>query len=126
MAVAQQSRSDSLQLEEIIVTAEKRESTVQTTPISLTAVTGADIQDRGLADLDNHPIRDEERQHHLLIPRQPIAEYGVHVHIPEPWNQVPARAIHGPRVGGGMHGVALAELDDAPILDDDGHIRLWR
>jgi outer membrane receptor protein involved in Fe transport len=52
-AIAQQSRSDSLQLEEIIVTAEKRESTVQTTPISLTAVTGADIQDRGLADLDN-------------------------------------------------------------------------
>ena len=43
-AIAQQSRSDSLQLEEIIVTAEKRESTVQTTPISLTAVTGADIQ----------------------------------------------------------------------------------
>ncbi|HWS63134.1 MAG TPA: TonB-dependent receptor [Steroidobacteraceae bacterium] len=53
MAIAQQSRSDSLQLEEIIVTAEKRESTVQTTPISLTAVTGADIQDRGLANLDN-------------------------------------------------------------------------
>jgi outer membrane receptor protein involved in Fe transport len=53
MAIAQQSRSDSLQLEEIIVTAEKRESTVQTTPISLTAVSGADIQERGLADLDN-------------------------------------------------------------------------
>ena len=53
LALAQQSRSDSLQLEEIVVTAEKRESTVQTTPISLTAVTGADIQDRGLADLDN-------------------------------------------------------------------------
>jgi iron complex outermembrane receptor protein len=53
MAIAQQSRSDSLQLEEIIVTAEKRESTVQTTPISLTAVSGADIQDRGVANLDN-------------------------------------------------------------------------
>ena len=52
-AIAQQSRSDSSQLEEIIVTAEKRESTVQTTPISLTAVSGADIQDRGLANLDN-------------------------------------------------------------------------
>jgi iron complex outermembrane recepter protein len=53
-AVAQQqSHSDAGQLEEIIVTAEKRESTVQTTPISLTAVTGADIQDRGLANLDN-------------------------------------------------------------------------
>jgi iron complex outermembrane receptor protein len=53
VALAQQSRSDSSQLEEIVVTAEKRESTVQTTPISLTAVSGADIQDRGLTDLGN-------------------------------------------------------------------------
>src|SRR5580704_18435414 len=52
-AIAQQSHSDPGQLEEIIVTAEKRESTVQTTPMSLTAVTGADIQDRGLTDLGN-------------------------------------------------------------------------
>jgi iron complex outermembrane receptor protein len=50
-ATAQQSRSDSGQLEEIVVTAEKRETTVQTTAISLTAVSGADIQDRGLTDL---------------------------------------------------------------------------
>jgi iron complex outermembrane receptor protein len=40
-------------LEEIVVTAEKRESTVQKTPISLTAITGADIQDRGLTDLSS-------------------------------------------------------------------------
>jgi outer membrane receptor protein involved in Fe transport len=53
VAIAQQSRSDSGQLEEIVVTAEKRESTVQTTPISLTAVSGQDIQDRGLTDLAN-------------------------------------------------------------------------
>jgi outer membrane receptor protein involved in Fe transport len=53
IAAAQQARSDSGQLEEIIVTAEKRESTVQTTPISLTAVSGQDIQDRGLTDLGN-------------------------------------------------------------------------
>jgi outer membrane receptor protein involved in Fe transport len=38
-------------LEEIVVTAEKRESTVQNTPISLTAVSEADIQSRGLTDL---------------------------------------------------------------------------
>jgi len=52
-ALAQQSRSDSSQLEEVVVTAEKRESTVQTTPISLTAVTGTDIQNRGLTDLSD-------------------------------------------------------------------------
>jgi outer membrane receptor protein involved in Fe transport len=51
VGIAQQSRSDAPQLEEIIVTAEKRESTVQTTPISLTAVSGQDIRDRGLTDL---------------------------------------------------------------------------
>jgi outer membrane receptor protein involved in Fe transport len=53
IAIAQQSRSDSGQLEEIIVTAEKRESTVQTTPMSLTAVSGQDIQDRGLTNLSD-------------------------------------------------------------------------
>ena len=35
MAIAQQSRSDSLQLEEIIVTAEKRESSIQGTSLLL-------------------------------------------------------------------------------------------
>jgi iron complex outermembrane receptor protein len=51
VVIAQQSHFDSPQLEQIIVTAEKRESTVQTTPISLTAVSGQDIRDRGLTDL---------------------------------------------------------------------------
>jgi iron complex outermembrane receptor protein len=37
-------------LQEIVVTAEKRTSTVQDTPISITAVTGKDIEARGLAD----------------------------------------------------------------------------
>ncbi len=50
-AMAQQSQSG--QLEEIVVTATKRESTAQNTPISLTAVSGADIQARGLTDLSN-------------------------------------------------------------------------
>src|SRR6266404_5388193 len=39
------------QLQEVVVTAEKRESTVQHTPISLTAVSGAEIQERGLVNL---------------------------------------------------------------------------
>ena len=51
LGVAQQAHSDSLQLEEITVTAEKRESTVQKTPISLTAISGQDIEDRGLTNL---------------------------------------------------------------------------
>jgi iron complex outermembrane recepter protein len=38
------------QLEEVVVTATKRASTVQETPISITAITGADIQERGLPD----------------------------------------------------------------------------
>jgi iron complex outermembrane recepter protein len=37
-------------LEEIVVTAEKRESTVQKTPISMTAITEAELQSRGLSD----------------------------------------------------------------------------
>jgi iron complex outermembrane recepter protein len=38
-------------LQEVIVTAEKRDSTVQKTPISLTAITGADLQSQGITDL---------------------------------------------------------------------------
>ena len=51
VTIAQQSRSDAGQLEEIVVTAEKRESTIETTPISLTAVTGADILNSGFTSL---------------------------------------------------------------------------
>ena len=45
------STDDSGGLAEIVVTAQKRSSTVQETPISITAVTGADLQDRGIADV---------------------------------------------------------------------------
>jgi iron complex outermembrane receptor protein len=38
-------------LEEIVVTAQKRESTVETTPISITAISGTDLQDRGITDI---------------------------------------------------------------------------
>jgi iron complex outermembrane recepter protein len=38
-------------LEEVVVTAEKRESTVQKTPISITAFSGADLQAQGITDL---------------------------------------------------------------------------
>ena len=44
-----ESKSD--QIQEIVVTAQKRESTVQTTPISITALTGQDLQDRGITDI---------------------------------------------------------------------------
>ena len=37
-------------LEEIVVTATKRETTIQNTPISITAVSGADIEARGMSD----------------------------------------------------------------------------
>src|ERR1700674_5767710 len=38
-------------LQEIVVTAEKRESTVQKTPISITAISGADLQAQGISNL---------------------------------------------------------------------------
>src|SRR6202044_3729021 len=38
-------------LQEVVVTAEKRESTVQKTPISITAITGADLQAQGVSDM---------------------------------------------------------------------------
>src|SRR5579859_4921316 len=40
-------------LEEVVVTAQKRESTVETTPISITALTGADLADRGITDIQS-------------------------------------------------------------------------
>jgi len=41
----------SQELQEIVVTAEKRESTVQKTPISITAISGSDLQAQGLSDM---------------------------------------------------------------------------
>lgn len=41
------------QLAEIVVTAQKRVSTVQATPISITAITGKDLQDRGITDISS-------------------------------------------------------------------------
>jgi len=38
-------------LQEVVVTAEKRESTVQKTPISMTAISGADLQAQGVTNL---------------------------------------------------------------------------
>ena len=38
-------------IEEVVVTAEKRESTVQKTPISITAISGVDLQAQGITDL---------------------------------------------------------------------------
>ncbi len=49
--VAQPAAKETSALEEIVVTAEKRESTVQKTPISMTAITEAEIQAQGLSDM---------------------------------------------------------------------------
>ena len=43
-----EARSD---LQEIVVTAEKRDSTVQKTPISMTAISGAELQSQGVTNL---------------------------------------------------------------------------
>jgi iron complex outermembrane recepter protein len=46
-----QSAPPSQELQEIVVTAEKRESTVQKTPISITAISGSELQSQGLSDM---------------------------------------------------------------------------
>jgi iron complex outermembrane recepter protein len=48
---AQQQESQANQLQEVVVTAAKRVSTVQDTPISITAVTGKELEDRGITDI---------------------------------------------------------------------------
>ena len=58
------------ELEEIVVTAEKRESTVQATPISMTALTGGD-----LAQAEHRERRGHGRQRspaYRCVPRVPV------------------------------------------------------
>jgi iron complex outermembrane recepter protein len=50
IALAQQDTGAG-QLQEVIVTAQKREATVQETPISMTAITGASLEERGITDI---------------------------------------------------------------------------
>ena len=49
--VARAQQENAEQLQEVIVTAQKRVSTVQETPISITAITGESLQERGVTDL---------------------------------------------------------------------------
>jgi iron complex outermembrane receptor protein len=51
--VTSHTSADSLQLAPVVVTATKRATTVQTTPISILAVTGDQISSRGLVDLNS-------------------------------------------------------------------------
>jgi outer membrane receptor protein involved in Fe transport len=57
---AAQTASSPEELGEIVVTAQKRESTLQNTPISITAVSGGDMQDAR-----------HHRPHHRLRRRRP-------------------------------------------------------
>jgi iron complex outermembrane recepter protein len=52
VAFAQQAASGSDQLQEVVVTATRRESTVHETPISITAMSGEEIESRGTQDFD--------------------------------------------------------------------------
>jgi iron complex outermembrane recepter protein len=49
---AQQQVAAADQLQEVVVTGEKRSETAQSTPISITAITGQDIGARGVTDFD--------------------------------------------------------------------------
>jgi len=53
LAATSEEASSGSQLEEIVVTAQKRESTIETTPISITALSGADLQERGISDIQS-------------------------------------------------------------------------
>ena len=71
-------------------------------------------------------VGDEERGHHFFVARDPVPEYFVDVHVPETGNQILAGAVDEPRAGRRVHGIALAELDDALIFHDDRHVGLRR
>ncbi|CAN0299423.1 unnamed protein product [Chrysoparadoxa australica] len=45
-------QSGSGMLEEVVVTARKRAENIQETPVAVTAITGADLRDRGIVNTD--------------------------------------------------------------------------
>ena len=90
-------QTDSTELKEIVVTAERREATVQTTPISITALSGADLQLEGITSAQGIATR---------VPGLSIASAG-------PGNAV--YQIRGLTSTGGESSTVGFYLDDIPI-----------
>jgi len=74
-------------VQEIIVTAEKRTSTVQATPISITAITGDQLQARGITNLESivqdvpgismrSPVRARPNWKCAVSPRRAVRPHG--------------------------------------------------
>ena len=90
-------QTDGTELTEIVVTAERREATVQTTPISITALSGADLQLEGITSAQEIATR---------VPGLSIASAG-------PGNAV--YQIRGLTSAGGESSTVGFYFDDIPI-----------
>lgn len=95
---AEQEKSDPILLEEITVTADRRENTLQNTPMSVSVVKGEDLYDRGA---------DQVKDHAGLVP-------GLSLSDPSGFNKLTLRGISS---SGLMEHQALTGLylDDSPI-----------
>src|SRR3984957_17577715 len=64
------------QLTTVVVTATKRTTAAQDTPISMTVLTASDIADRGLTDFNTLAQGVRDRAQRPSVPKQPVYEMG--------------------------------------------------
>jgi iron complex outermembrane receptor protein len=109
-------------LEEIVVTARKREESLQDIPIAIAAVTAKDMEERGITKLEDLTLQVAGVQYHslgLAIPgrvNSSIRFRGMDVNSQVPTFQLGTLFVDGIYVLGGVHAIPLDDVERVEVV----------